>query len=82
MGPDSSAVSRQWADAAFADPTLRESFERAVAATEARRPIPDDFAWLASDVRPTEYSRFEELARRLLSVPKHAIERVRHTKPA
>lgn len=44
-------ASRQMAEAVFADPALRERFERMAKEAEEREPVPDDFAWLSGDER-------------------------------
>ncbi len=49
MTPDSSSnadASRRMAEAVFADPILREKFERMIREMAERDPVPDDFEWL------------------------------------
>ena len=63
------------AEAVFANPDLRAEFELMVKRTSEREPVPDDFAWLARD--GDEFSRFKDLTRKLLTVPKSAIDAAR-----
>lgn len=67
-------ASRELAEAVFANPELRERFERMAKETATRTPVPDDFAWLSKDAEPQEFSRFKTLARKLLAVPKADID--------
>jgi hypothetical protein len=80
--PDSIAeqkASQEWAEAAFAKPELRARFEKMVRDTAEREPVRDDFAWLApqQEASADEYSHFESLARKLVNVPKSAIDALR-----
>lgn len=67
-------ASRRMAEAVFEDPALRVRFELMAKEMETREPVPDDFAWLPADVQATESSRFRAFARKLLAVPKSAID--------
>jgi uncharacterized protein (DUF1786 family) len=67
-------ASRKFAEAVFANPELAERFEMMAKETATREPIPDDFSWLSRDAEPQQFSRFKTLTRKLLDVPKHAID--------
>jgi mannitol-1-phosphate/altronate dehydrogenase len=64
-------ASAQTADAIFADPALRDRFERMAKDTANREPVRDDFAWLSRIQKPeSQFSRFRSLAQKLFRVPK------------
>lgn len=69
-------ASADLARAVFENTAMREQFERMARETGAREPVADDFSWLATDGE-TEHSRFESLTRKLLAVPKAAIDAAR-----
>lgn len=77
MSEDTKATSQAWADATFDDPELCTRFEVMARETGKRKPVRDDFSWLSPEAASVEHSRFEDLTRRLLSVPRSAIDVVR-----
>ena len=73
--------SREMAEAVFADPELRERFVLMAKETSSHEAVPDDFSWLSAQARgeatngpSSEFSRFQSFARKLLAVPKSAID--------
>lgn len=70
-------ASAELAGAVFDDPELRAHFELMVKDTATREPVRDDFKWLDPKAQQDEYKRFEAFTRRLLSVPKSAIDAAR-----
>lgn len=70
-------ASQRMADAVFADPTLRARFELMAKETANREPVPDDFAWLSPVAEPDAYSKYEDLAPKLVAVPKSVIDNER-----
>ncbi len=71
-------ASARMASAVFSDPELRAHFELLMKDTATREPVRDNFEWLdpKADQRD-EYSRFESFTKKLLSVPKAAIDAAR-----
>lgn len=65
-------ASREFAEAVFADPGLRERFETMAKETASRPPVPDDFAWLSQDPKSEEFSRIKPLTEKRINVPKAA----------
>jgi hypothetical protein len=63
------------AEAVFADPELRDRFERMAKDIANREPVRDDFAWLSRDHQSevSEFSRFRAFAQKLFRVPKTEI---------
>jgi hypothetical protein len=64
-------ASEEMARAIFADPELRERFEKMAFEATTREPVPDDFTWLANGVEPeSEFSRPKASTQQLASESK------------